>query len=130
VSNSDDIVRYAVGNGKRITLTTWHRDLTRQAVDIQFLLENSRNGDVYNAYAGLDGRANYVGLVGSGDYTTCSGLKVARHLSTDRATLSVPRSCLGFPKGRIRMRARVQWSADGAKGDWAPGKGYSGWVAR
>lgn len=130
VSNSNDIVKYAVGNGKRITLTTHHRNLTKQAVDIQFLLKNSRNHQVYSAYATLDGKANYTGLVGSSDYTLCSGLRVTRSLAHDTATLSVPRRCLGHPAGKIKMRARVQWSADGSKGDWAPNRGYSGWVAR
>jgi hypothetical protein len=130
VSSSNDIVRYAVGNGKRITATTWHRDLTRKALDLQLLLKNSRNGRVYTAYATLDGKADYVGQVGSGDYAPCPGLAVSRDLAKNTASLSVPRACLGSPRGRIKMRVRVQWSADGAKGDWAPNRGYSGWVAR
>jgi hypothetical protein len=130
VANSNDIVRYAVSNGRRVVLATWHRDLTRKALDIQFLMKNSRNGRVYHAYATLNGRANYVGQVGSGDFTKCPGLRVSRNLSKDKATLSVPRDCLGNPQGRLKLRARVQWSIDGSRGDWAPNHGYSGWVAR
>ena len=130
VSNTNDITSYTVTNGKRIVLTTHHRNLTKQAIDIQFFVKNSKDDKVFDAYASLNGKANYVGLVGSGDFAPCRGLTVGHDLAEDTATLSVPRRCLAYPVGKIKMRARVQWSVDGSKGDWAPNKGYSGWVSR
>lgn len=127
--NSNNVLRYRVINGKRIAMTTFHRNLTRKAVDIQFEIDTPRKGRNFHVYAFANGKYT---LVYRGTRTfKCKGLRIKRNLRKDILKLSVPRGCVGRPKGKIRVRGRVQWSKNGAKGDWLPSKkGYSPWVRR
>lgn len=128
-ASSNNIVRYTVHNGKRIKVTTKHKNLTKKAVDIQFRIKSKGVRGSYVVYASTNGKVKRVYFqkwVGQ----KCKGVKVNRNLKKDRLSLSVPRKCVGNPKGKIRVKVRVQWSADGTKGDWAPDKGYSPWVRR
>ena len=114
---SNDIVRTTVTNGSRIGVTIRHRDLTRSASDIQFKVRTS-SGAEWTVFASLEGQG---GQVYDGDFGLhpCPGLRVSRSLAKDRTALSVPRSCVGGPSGRVKLQPRVQWSADGSKGDWS-----------
>ena len=127
---SNDIVRTAVTNGARIGVQITHRDLNRRATDIQFRLRTS-SGATWTVFAAFDGSMRDV-FDGDFEAHPCPGLRVGRNLRQDRTTLSVPRSCVGSPAGPVKVRPRVQWSADGARGDWSINRGdhWTPWVPR
>jgi len=128
-ANSNNVLRYRVHNGKRISVTTHHRNLTKKAVDIQFEIDTPAKGANFHVYASANGRQALL-YRGQNYGIKCAGIKVTRKLGKDTLKLSVPRTCVGRPKGKIRVRARVQWNNSGSKGDWAPNKGFSPWVRR
>lgn len=127
---SNDILRTTATNGSRIGVTIRHRDLTRSASDIQFAVRTP-SGAEWHVFAALDGSG---GQVYDSDFQEhpCSGLRVSRSLAKDRTALSVPRSCVGGPSGRVKLQPRVQWSADGSKGDWSVngGQHWTPWIGR
>ncbi|MCW2772179.1 MAG: hypothetical protein JWN91_505 [Nocardioides sp.] len=127
---SNDIVRTTVTNGCRIGVTVRHRDLTRSASDIQFGLRTS-SGAEWHVFAALDGSGGQVYDSDFGAHP-CPGLRATRSLAKDRTELSVPRSCVGSPSGRVKFQPRVQWSADGDKGDWSVngGRHWTPWIGR
>lgn len=129
VANSNNIVNYTVNNGSRITVATRHKNLTKKALDIQFLIRAKGMKTQYTVYAATNG--THTGVYNKRWMPQeCAGVKVTRNLKKNRLALSVPRTCVGNPKGKVRVRVRVQWTKNGAKGDWAPNQGYSPWVGR
>ncbi len=127
---SNDIVRTTATNGARIGVQVRHRDLKRSVADIQLRVRTS-TGAEWTVYGVFDGSR---GQVFDEDFReqSCPGVRVSRSLAKDRTALSVPRSCLGSPTGRVKVRPRVQWSADGRKGDWSINRGdhWTSWVPR
>ena len=129
VSSPNDIVRTVARNGSRIGVVVTHRDLRRSATDIQFGVLTA-SGVKWHVFAELGGG---TAAVYDGDWKVhrCPGLKVARSLAGSQTALSVPRSCLGSP-GKVKLQPRVQWSADGSKGDWSVNAGghWTRWIKR
>lgn len=120
VADRNDILSTTVRNDGRIGVVVQHRDLTERALDIQFQIRTASDSS-WSVYATLDGS---VALVYQGTTVVeCPGVSVSRSLRSDVSKLSVPRSCVGDPQGRIAVRPRVQWNSDGSQGDWSINRG-------
>ena len=130
VTSPNDVLRTWVANGHRIGVRIQHRDLRRTALDIQFALRTA-SGRTWTVYATLDGKNTIVFDQGL-EPRECRGVRVARSLRHDWSALSVPRSCVGSPRGRVQVRPRVQWNKSGTHGDWSVNADahWTRWVPR
>jgi hypothetical protein len=129
VRDGNDILRTKVTNGDRIGVKITHRDLNPRAMDIQFTIRTT-DGPGWTVYAAFDG--TFATLYRDGTTRECPELEVDISQKKNTTSLSVPRSCVDDPAGKIQLKARVQWSYNGTQGDDAiNGHGrYTGWVKR